>query len=104
MGYSVEAQCVGMPVEDFSSLSFKHGSASVLGWRWVKWQEMMDVLNARAQSLDRLDSTRSTQLEACANFTRDLTEVCERIAQRVSKDDGDMLEAKHLVRQIQENI
>merc|ERR1739845_71842 len=64
----------------------------------------MYVLNARAQALERLDVARSRQLEANAQQLKDLEAVLHRIEERLPVEDADVLEAMHLVKQVQTQL
>mmetsp|Transcript_22616 Transcript_22616/g.52736 ORF Transcript_22616/g.52736 Transcript_22616/m.52736 type:complete len:735 (+) Transcript_22616:138-2342(+) len=72
--YTLQVECDGLPLADFASLEFRDGHAHCAnGWRWVTWQQCLDIMHGRHEELkhraDRLESAVSEQVrevQACA--------------------------------------
>lgn len=65
--YTVEAHCEGLPSQAFSSIRFNDKESAKVEacvWRWVSWQNTLDILHARAQDLLDRDKSRSGALRA----------------------------------------
>lgn len=69
--YTVEVICEGLPSSDFASISFDaNGVPSALGWKWVTWQETLDILHQRAQLLERREAVLSDKITVASESAR----------------------------------
>lgn len=60
--YTVEVECEGLPVADFASVVRSGESVQAVRWKWVTWQQSLDILHARVQQLERKDYKRAQDI------------------------------------------
>jgi hypothetical protein len=56
--YTVDVECQGLPSADFASIVRLGGVTYAFGWRWVTWQQALDMLHTRAQMMERVYSNK----------------------------------------------
>lgn len=119
--YTMEVECEGLPLADFSSLEFRPTSASSApdsqelryahGWRWVTWQQVLDILQARTQTLGRnAEGDRQhwqrirSNVQGGDDSLGSLTSALGRLNARVPANDPDMAEVKRLGAELQKRL
>lgn len=119
--YSMDVECDGLPCADFSSLEFRQGDAAhpaplqelrfAHGWRWVKWQQTLDIMQTRTQALVKnaqveRESWQEQQECAESNSTRlrALTGVLEQLAKRAPAGDQVRQETLQLQQNLQKTV
>jgi len=111
--YTMEVECEGLPLADFTTLDFKRiGGPYVTGWRWVNWQQSLDIVHERTQALEREDAQRrrrlkelsSTTLPRIAQLTAKLTEKVNDFEGDLSDENVESQELNQLIKQVQEQV
>lgn len=103
--YTVEIECSGLPLVDFATVEVKGGKGSerrmtrANGWRWVTWQQSLDILHARTQATERRCNTLSKRLEVQRGIIDGHSEAMSSLDSALGK--GDVTEATKLVREMQ---
>mmetsp|Transcript_61573 Transcript_61573/g.177203 ORF Transcript_61573/g.177203 Transcript_61573/m.177203 type:complete len:678 (-) Transcript_61573:52-2085(-) len=98
--YTVEVVCEGLPSSDFASISFDgNGVPSAIGWKWVTWQETLDILHQRAQLFERREAVLSDKIAAASEACR----AClEELGSSSGKAADDIGKASRLAQQLQD--
>jgi hypothetical protein len=110
--YAYEVECEGLPVADFASLDFRpslkagklDANHKVLkyahGWRWVSWPQVLDIVHARTQILERSKAYSQACWEAQRKGLDDsvcqlagLTGAMQKLCQKVPETDVDARES-----------
>lgn len=70
--YTVVVKCTGLPSSNFATISFdgKRG-IEAYGWRWVTWQQVLDMMHAKANQLEARELERSKVLSDLVTKTSD---------------------------------
>merc|ERR1719401_3075824 len=98
--YTVDVQCTGLPTSDFASIGFdSNGVPSAIGWRWVTWQETLDILHQRAQLLERREAMLSERVREASEACR---ECLEELAPSGANRDRDLAKAGRLAQRLQD--
>jgi hypothetical protein len=110
--YAYSVCCVGLPLADFASLDFRptmtngkldHSRKTLKyahGWRWVSWPQVLDIVHARTQILERSKAYSQACWEAQRKGLDDsvcqlagLTGAMQRLCSKVPSTDPDAREA-----------
>jgi len=98
--YTVDVVCEGLPHSDFASIAFDaQGTPSAIGWKWVTWQETLDILHQRAQLLERREAMLSDSVREASEACR---ECLEELAPAGPNRDKDLAKAGRLAQQLQD--
>lgn len=101
--YTMEVECEGLPLADFTTLDFKRtGGPYVTGWRWVNWQQSLDIVHERTASLERQDNVRRRNLQELSKALPRLTELTSNLAAQVG--DSESRELTDLIKHLEEKI
>jgi len=119
--YTMDCEVDGLPLSDFATLGFEEPSQRAMtrsssslrdsrkaersfkaahGWRWVTWQQVLNIMHVRTQTLERekrfvqaaLKERRKGLDDSVAEVAH-LKSAVERLAEKVSPDDPDVREA-----------
>lgn len=115
--YSMEVECEGLPLADFGSLEFRPGKDGkqelryAHGWRWVSWEQTLDVLQVRSKALERRSDIvrhswdkQTTDLKAGLNDMNRLKGVLGKLGAHVPKKDPLLAEAMRLQQELEVNL
>lgn len=115
--YSMEVECEGLPLADFGSLEFRPGKNGkqelryAHGWRWVSWEQTLDVLQVRSKALERRsDVVRQSWDKQTTNLKAGLTDLDRlkglmgSLGSHVPKEDPLLAEAMRLQQELQVNL
>ena len=87
----VEVEIAGLPTSDFASLATIKGQSCAMGWRWVTWQQSLDVLHQEIQEMELQKAAKSEALsgsleavQACLEEL-DRTGLSEAFRERLTK-------------------
>jgi hypothetical protein len=98
--YTVNVVCEGLPNSDFASIAFDaSGTPSAIGWKWVTWQETLDILHQRAQLLERREAMLSERVREASEACR---ECLEELAPSGPNRENDLAKAGRLANQLQD--
>lgn len=81
--YTVEVECRGLPHSDFASIVTQDGGKILaFGWKWVTWQQTLDMLHTRAKLAEHRDKELQGRL---ADKTAKCTKLLERVTDAISR-------------------
>lgn len=81
--YTMEVECTGLPLTHFTTMNFKRGGPYLEGWRWVTWQETLDVIHAETHALERQDQNQRDGIKQVQAGT--LLQLSEQVKSMISK-------------------
>ncbi|CAK0794769.1 unnamed protein product, partial [Prorocentrum cordatum] len=110
--YCMEMVVDGLEVADFTSVDFTRKSGPMAnGWRWVTWTQILDILHARTQMLERKEAARSKaareqsqRAEATTGALSRLSLAVGRMATEGPGDGSAAEEARRLISELQEDL
>jgi hypothetical protein len=90
--YTLEVLVDGLPLVPFTTINLrKQGGPFLDGWRWLTWEETLDIIHGECSALDRQDQNRMKGIEAVKNGTVDelLDQVRSMMERRIAeKEEG----------------
>jgi len=104
--YTVEVECIGLPMADFTSIDFARAGGPVANfWRWISWSQTMNTLHGRAFQFERqLEVHRRTLQDIRKSRLRQILEAVRRSSSALGKDDPDCAEATKLITDLQAEL
>mmetsp|Transcript_13524 Transcript_13524/g.35758 ORF Transcript_13524/g.35758 Transcript_13524/m.35758 type:complete len:658 (-) Transcript_13524:22-1995(-) len=76
--YTIEVECAGLPTSDFASLSYARDKTCAMGWRWVTWQQSLDILHQEMQEVERKKGAKAETLSSSAEDIKACLEELDR--------------------------
>jgi hypothetical protein len=107
--YTVEVECRGLPHSDFASLVTQEGGKMLaFGWKWVTWQQTLDMLHTRAKMLEHRDKELQGRLAdktaKCTRLLERVTDAIGRLKDRSASGDAQVEELNRAAAKLREQL
>jgi len=107
--YTVEVECRGLPHSDFASIVTQDGGKILaFGWKWVTWQQTLDMLHTRAKLAEHRDKELQGRLAdktaKCTKLLERVTDAISRLKDKSSSGDAQVEELNRTAARLREQL
>jgi hypothetical protein len=107
--YTVEVECEGLPVSDFASIVHQpNNNMTAFGWKWVTWQQTLDILHTRSKMMEHRDRDEREKLlekiHNCNAALAKLTSAVQRLKAEFGPDNAQVLRVSQAAQRLEAQL